>query len=153
MTASEPTPTETSLLVESFKKITRFFRRDSTGYRDQFSRTDELNLNPSEVFELLKPKRRQAVLDVLATGEARPTSVSNLAEDVAAIEYGCTPEKLESAQRKRVYIALCQVHLPRLAEAEVVSYDDDRKIVDRGKRFRAVRRIYTTLTDALASET
>jgi hypothetical protein len=152
MTASEPTPAEPSSLIESLKNVVRFFQYHEPGYQDHSSKENQPDFDPSEVFDLLKPERRQAVVDVLASVEKGPISVSNLAEEVAAIEYACTPTELSSQQRKRVYIALSQVHLPRLAEAEIVSYDDDRKLVDKGSRFRELRRVYTILIDALTED-
>ncbi|MFC7116645.1 hypothetical protein ACFQH2_19170 [Natronoarchaeum sp. GCM10025703] len=91
-------------------------------------------------------------MDVLENVEKGPISVSTLAEEVAAIEYNCPPTELGSQQRKRVYIALCQVHLPRLAEAQIVSYDDNQKLVDEGPRFSELRRVYSILTDALTEK-
>lgn len=152
MTAPEPTPAEPSSLTESLKNVVRFFKDHEPGYQDHSSKENQPDFDPSEVFDLLKPERRQAVVDVLASIEEGPISVSNLAEEVAAIEYDCTPTELSSQQRKRVYIALSQVHLSRLAEAEVVSYDDDRMVVDKGPRFGELRRVYTTLIDILTQD-
>lgn len=63
-----------------------------------------MTLERSEVFDLLKPERGRALMDVLAISESKPVPVSSLAEEVAAIEYESTPAELNSAQRKRVYI-------------------------------------------------
>jgi hypothetical protein len=152
MTASESTPTETSLFKEQLKRIVRFFQYSGTSHTEHPPEHVDVNLEPSEVFDLLKPERRRALMKVLAISESKPVSVSSLAEEVAAIEYESTPTELDSAQRKRVYIALCQVHLPRLAEAKVVSYDDDRKIVEEGEKFRQLRHVHTVLTKELRTK-
>jgi hypothetical protein len=151
MTASESTPTETSLFKKPLKRIVRFFQYAGDTRTDHPPEHVDVTLEPSEVFDLLKPERRRALMDVLAISES-PVSVSSLAEEVAAIEYESAPEELDSAQRKRVYIALCQVHLPRLAEAKVVSYDDDRKIVEEGEKFRQLRHVHTVLAKELRTE-
>ncbi|MFC7209323.1 hypothetical protein ACFQL3_02180 [Natronoarchaeum sp. GCM10025321] len=152
MTAPEPTPAEPSSLVESLKNVVRFFQYQEPSHQGHSSKDKQPDFDPSEVFDLLKPERRQAVMDVLENVEKGPISVSTLAEEVAAIEYNCPPTELGSQQRKRVYIALCQVHLPRLAEAQIVSYDDNQKLVDEGPRFSELRRVYSILTDALTEK-
>ena len=46
-----------------------------------------------------------------------------LAERVAAWEYETDPERVTSQQRKTVYTALQQRHLPRMDEAELLTFD------------------------------
>jgi hypothetical protein len=152
MTASESTPTETSLFKEPLKRIVRFFQYSGETRTDHSPEPVDVTLEPSEVFDLLKPERRRALMEVLAISESKPVSVSSLSEEVAAIEYDSTPAELDNAQRKRAYIALCQVHLPRLAEAKIVSYDDDRKVVEEGEKFRQLRHVHTTLTEKFTNK-
>jgi hypothetical protein len=153
MTASETPRSETSLLAHSIEKFTGLFEREQTPRNSQ-SEPDELNLEPSEVFEILRPERRQAIIKVLYEAETTPISVSELAEEVAAIEYDCTPTELDSDQRKRVYIAVYQVHLPRLTEASIVSYssETERKLVDRGENFGGIHHILSVLLDTLGKQ-
>lgn len=153
MTASETPASDASLLAHSIEKFTGLFERKQTPRNSQ-SEPDELDLEPSEVFEILRPERRQAIIKVLYEAETTPMSVSDLAEEVAAIEYDCTPTELDSDQRKRVYIALYQVHLPRLAEASIVSYssETERKLADRGENFDRIHRVLSVLLDTLGNQ-
>lgn len=59
------------------------------------------------------------------------TTLGELAERIAAEEADTTPDRLDSTDRKRVYISLYQSHLPALADAGVVSYDRNRGDVER----------------------
>lgn len=87
---------------------------------------------PREVlFDLLKNPRRRRVLRYLLDEET-PVELGPLAEHVAAVENGKDPTALTARERKRVYVVLYQMHLPRLADAGLVAFDDDRGRIDRG---------------------
>lgn len=81
-------------------------------------------LSRDRVFDILSSPRRRYVLYFLRTEES-PIQLTDLAEHVAAWENDTTVEELSSQQRKRVYVSLYQTHLPKLAEAGLVEYDDD----------------------------
>jgi hypothetical protein len=89
---------------------------------------DELSL--SEAFEILQNKRRRDVLRHLAASEDNTTTLSELAEHVAAKENDIDRSELSSTQRKRVYIGLYQCHLPKMDDLGVVDYDQDRGTVE-----------------------
>jgi DNA-binding transcriptional ArsR family regulator len=86
-------------------------------------------LGKDEVFELLKNPRRRAALRYLDEAEGTVT-LSDLAEHIAAQENDVTVEQLNAYQRKRVYIALYQCHLPTMDESDVIDYDQDRGNID-----------------------
>jgi hypothetical protein len=86
--------------------------------------------NPSrqEVFDAVKNLRRRYVLYYLQRrGES--VELGTLAEQVAAWENDATVSEVSPSQRKSVYSALHQTHLPRLEAAGVLRYDADRSIV------------------------
>ncbi|MFC6720708.1 DUF7344 domain-containing protein [Halobacteriaceae archaeon SHR40] len=148
MKAPETPPSDKSLLAHSLKKFTGLFERGHTRQTSD-SESSKLDLESSEVFDLLSLERRQAIIKVLHDAEKTPVSVSELSKKVAAIEYNCAPSELDSAQEKRIYIAAYQVHIPYLAEASVVTYDSERQLVDRGENFDRVHHILQILLDAL----
>jgi DNA-binding transcriptional ArsR family regulator len=74
------------------------------------------------VFTLLKNERRRRVLERLDQ-VGGPVALGTLAEEIAAQENGSTAASVGSTERKRVYVALYQCHLPKLADAGVVEYD------------------------------
>jgi hypothetical protein len=81
------------------------------------------------LFELLQNQRRRAALVYLEANGGR-TTLSDLAEHIAATENDVPIEQLNSKQRKRVYIGLYQSHLPKMADAGVVAFDKNRGTVE-----------------------
>jgi len=84
-----------------------------------------------ELFDLLSNHRRRYVLHDLQHRDDR-VELGDLSERVAAWENGTDFHEVSADQRKRVYTSLQQVHLPRMAEAEVVEFDDRAGVVDLG---------------------
>lgn len=70
---------------------------------------------------LSNERRRQALRLACQRGE---TTTKELAVPIAAIETGKHPDKVQHQERKRVYIALYQKHLPKLAEAGFITYEE-----------------------------
>jgi hypothetical protein len=76
-----------------------------------------------EVFDLLSNHRRRYVIHFCKQRET-PVEVGELAEQVAAWENDKTVEEIDHAERKRVYTSLQQTHLPTLADAEMIRYEN-----------------------------
>jgi len=91
--------------------------------------SEELPLDVT--FEILKNRRRRLVLQYLRDAE-ETTSIGELAEHIAAIENDTTVQQLNAQQRKRVYIGLYQCHLPKMDDAGVVEFNQDRGRIDPG---------------------
>lgn len=89
------------------------------------SESDEPLLTKDLVFGILQNKRRRDVLRYLMSVD-RMVTQAELAEQIAAQENGITVAELDSAQRKRVYVALYQTHLPKLDEAGLIEYNSNR---------------------------
>ena len=87
-------------------------------------------LSRDEMFDLLRNSRRRDVLLYLDSLDDGQTTISDLAERIAAKENDSTVEEVTSDQRKRVYIGLYQGHLPRLAEHDIIEYDQNRGTVE-----------------------
>ncbi|TYT61936.1 DUF7344 domain-containing protein [Natrialba swarupiae] len=79
--------------------------------------------NRGQIFDLLSNHRRRYAIHYCKR-EGEPVELGDLAEHVAAWELDKEVEELTSAERKRVYTSLQQTHLPTLAEAEMVEFDD-----------------------------
>ena len=145
MTTSEILSRETSLLAQPLKTLVRAFKE--TPETDSENDTDAA-LSLDETLDLLGHGRRRAIVDQLAKTDRRHIPVTDLAEEIACAEYGCPPSELTSDQRKRVYIALVQSHLPRLDAADVVTYRSEAKVVTRGQYFEYLCHVHTVLRDA-----
>lgn len=146
MTTSETPSRETSPFAEPLKTLIRTFKETS---EPDFKGKSDSSPSLDEVVNLLGHGRRRAVLEELAETNQRRISVADLAEDIACAEYGCLPSELTSDQRKRVYIALLQSHLPPLDDADIVAYDSDAKVVTQGPQFEYLWHAYTALRDAV----
>ena len=86
-------------------------------------------LSKDLIFELLQVYRRRETLNYLREngGAAR---LDEVAEHIAALENDTEEELLSSSQRKRVYIALYQCHLPKMDDASVIDYDQARGTIE-----------------------
>lgn len=91
----------------------------TTGTRDPAA------IAPETVFEVLSNERRRYVLHHLKAAGERVT-VRDLSEQVAAWENGIELAAVTPKERKRVYTALHQTHLPKMADVGVIDYDRDR---------------------------
>ncbi|WP_121823380.1 DUF7344 domain-containing protein [Halostella salina] len=84
---------------------------------------DDDHVTPGAIdtaFDLLSVERRRHALYCLR-GRDGSVSVSDLAD--AVIDRGSTSPADPERHRERVVISLGQVHLPKLADADVVDYD------------------------------
>ena len=77
------------------------------------------------LYGLLADRRRRYALHYLMQ-RGEPVTLRELAEQVAAWENEKPVDALGSQERKRVYIALYQSHLPSMDREGVVEYDADR---------------------------
>ena len=91
----------------------------------------ETELELDQVFEILKNQRRRYVLQYLNDVDDT-VSMSDLAEEIAALENGKDVSQLSSSERKRVYVGLYQCHLPKMDSMGVVSFNKPRGLIERG---------------------
>lgn len=104
--------------------------RTSTGESDSEAPSGAPRLSKDDTFHILQNERRRRVLQYLSdTDEA--VDMRDIAEQVAAWEHDTTVQQLTSDQRQRVYIALYQSHLPKLADFGLITYNRSRGIVER----------------------
>lgn len=90
----------------------------------------ERSLSKDDMFHILQNERRRRVLQYLSDTEG-PVDMRDIAEQVAAWEHDTTVQQLTSDQRQRVYIALYQSHLPKLADFDLITYNRSRGVVER----------------------
>jgi hypothetical protein len=76
-----------------------------------------------EVFDILSNRRRRYALYALLRDET--TTIGSLADQIAAWENDCAVADVTPAERKRVYTALQQSHLPKLERTGLISFDPD----------------------------
>ena len=92
------------------------------------SGSDLRQLSLDAIFDALKNARRRRTLQYLGASDGS-VKLGELAERIAADENGKSIAEITYAERKRVYVALYQCHLPKLDDIGLVSYDESRGIV------------------------
>jgi len=135
-------------------------QRASNFLKDIESSLENTGLDEDLILELLKNSRRRQVIKMLSQRD-ETIVLGELAELIASEENNVPISNLTSDQRKRIYVALYQTHLPKLDEAGLVDYDQDRGTVERGNRFNEDRfgvkdsksSIYDIDIDRLENET
>lgn len=91
------------------------------------------SISRSEIFEILSNDRRQYVIRFLLekrAGDSAP--LGEVVDYVAKRENDVSDDELDTGQRKRVYTALRQCHLPKLDDYGIVNYDNLRSEVEVG---------------------
>ncbi|MFC7046607.1 hypothetical protein ACFQH6_15405 [Halobacteriaceae archaeon GCM10025711] len=53
-----------------------------------------------------------------------------MSRQIAAWENGISADQVSSKQRRRVYTALHQTHLPRMVRQGVIEYDQNSKVIE-----------------------
>jgi len=89
---------------------------------EQGTDADDEEPTRDELFHVLRNRRRRFALHHLKR-EDEPVDVGALATQVAAWENEVSPEEVTSTQRRRVYNALQQTHVPELDDTGLVEVD------------------------------
>lgn len=95
--------------------------------------TDGQPVPLDQIFGILSNQRRRRVLRNLM--ETKQFELGDLAERLAGQENDKSREQLSSKERKRVYVSLYQVHLPKLADVDAITYNKSRGIIEPGPTF------------------
>lgn len=104
------------------------------------STCDDTQLDPETAYEMLKNRRRRLILQYVAAQEDTPVPVGDIADYLA---------RHHDEDRTPVYVASIQSHLPKASQAGVVSYDENRKLVELTPRGRAVIEIHQAVMKLL----
>jgi len=113
---------------------------DATEMADDATKTDETGeLTRDDIFHVLQCRRRRLVLKYLQEHDT-PAKMTDITEEIAAVEHDTTVAALKSQERQRVYIALYQSHLPKLDEEGIIRYQQNLGIVERTERTDAFDR-------------
>lgn len=95
--------------------------------RDQ-DRDGGTDISEDALFEMLSNCRRRCAIHMLERDDD-PIELGPMAEQIAAWENNKPVVEVTSRERKRVYTALQQLHLPKMDEVGVVEFDKDRGTV------------------------
>ncbi|NGM69718.1 hypothetical protein G6M89_11980 [Natronolimnobius sp. AArcel1] len=81
-----------------------------------------------EALGILSNSRRRRFIEVMRTYDEEIT-LPDAAEEVAVRESGSSVQELSADQVANVYLSLYHDHLPRLVDAGVLEYDQERDLV------------------------
>lgn len=110
--------------------------------------TSEASLDA--ILDVLSNERRREVCRCVASEDPSST-LRELSECLAARENDVPVAELSSAERKRAYVALYQIHLPKMDDAGVIDFDTDRKTVRAGAMFPETYESLLAIQDRIES--
>lgn len=91
-----------------------------------------------EVFDILSNQRRRHTLHYLHQGDEE-VDLNELSRQISAWENGVEPEEITHRDRKTVYTALRQTHLPKMDDADVVNWDPNRGYIEPAEEFEDIQ--------------
>jgi hypothetical protein len=92
--------------------------------------TSDNDLDPAEVHNLLGNQRRLLVIGYLSLFNPGATvEVRNVARVVRGVETGTPPNQVSTDDYESAYNGLIQTHLPKLADKDLIEYNERRKVV------------------------
>jgi len=95
------------------------------------------DVSEDELFEVLANQRRRFAVHLLKREETSLT-IGDMAEQIAAWENEVDPAEITGTERKRVYTALQQSHLPKMDRAGVVQFNKNRGVIEPTPALRNV---------------
>jgi hypothetical protein len=87
-------------------------------------------ISEDDLFDVLANQRRRFAVHLLKHEPDETIEIGEMAEQIAAWENGIDAAEISSSERKRVYTALQQSHLPKMDDAGVVEFNKDRGVVE-----------------------
>jgi len=87
-------------------------------------------VSEDELFDVLANQRRRFAMHLLKGEHDDQIAIGDMAEQIAAWENGIDMAEITGSERKRVYTALQQSHLPKMDDAGVVEFNKDRGVVE-----------------------
>lgn len=90
--------------------------------------TDIESIATDSALEILSNERRRYVLQCLLPVD-NPMALADLADEVAASENGTETTDVSKEDAKDVYVSLYHADIPKLADADIVEYDQDQNTV------------------------
>lgn len=111
---------------------------------------ETINNTLSHGFHLLQVERRRQVIWYVTTcGLTNSIPVRELAKVITAAEQDTATAQVTNENYRATYTNLAQHHLPTLADAHAVTYNEDRRTVTAGPNTRALAVLMATAIPTL----
>lgn len=88
-----------------------------------------IEISEDELFDVLSNQRRRFAVHLLKR-EGESLEIGDMAEQIAAWENGIETAEITGSDRKRVYTALQQSHLPKMDRVGVIEFNKNRGVVE-----------------------
>ncbi|QAU12848.1 hypothetical protein EKH57_08980 [Halorubrum sp. BOL3-1] len=88
------------------------------------------DISEDDLFDVLANQRRRFAVHLLKREADDTLEIGEMAEQIAAWENETDTAEITSSERKRVYTALQQSHLPKMDDAGVVEFNKARGVVE-----------------------
>lgn len=90
-----------------------------------FAEDTREQINDNRLFDVLANERRRRVFSILCEYDAT-VALADLADEVVVREKKQPITEIPPDEVKRVYMMLYHTHIPKMADANLVRYDQDR---------------------------
>ena len=104
----------------------------------QESRGKKTHIDREVAYQALSNRRRRFTVHYLIQ-QWEPVTLRTLSEQIAAWENGISRKQITSKQRKRVYTALHQAHLPKLDKMGIIEYDTHEMVAHPTEKLGTLR--------------
>ena len=105
---------------------------------DQYRGENDNGIDRETAYQALSNQRRRFIIHYLLQ-EGGPIPLRALSKQVAAWENAIPRDRVTSKQRKRVYTALHQAHLPKLDKMGIIEYDTREMIAHPTEKLGTLR--------------
>lgn len=98
-------------------------------------------------FELLSHRYRRFAVRVL-DDHGQELALADLADEVAQVEYDSPITEIPAEEVSSLYLSLYHSHVPKLCEADVVEYEQERDIVIPEEELSELARVVSLVSPA-----
>lgn len=102
--------------------------RTNEGNESEFAAVSEFDVGTDVLFDVLSDSRRRFVIACLRE-YATPMALGDLADELAIWEYDAEITEIPAAEVTSIYASLYHTHIPKMADAGVVEYSQERDAV------------------------
>ncbi|WP_436344211.1 DUF7344 domain-containing protein [Natronorubrum sp. FCH18a] len=100
------------------------------------------------LLELCQDRHRRIVLAVLAT-EQRSLTVNDLTKAIVKHNHHTPLTEISKEESKQIRLSLYHIHIPKLEDLSLVTYDQERQLVEPTSQFDQLQPQLSAIIDAV----
>lgn len=112
----------------------------------QSASSDAETVSLDAIFDILTDQRRRYTLHCLEKYE-NPMTLADLADEIAVWENETEIANIPAEDVKYVYTSLYHTHIPKMADAGIVEYDQEQDMVSLGENADQLREHLESFTE------